>query len=200
MNVPYQRVAWAGALCEMLGLIPYTNSLVGLVAWETAEGGGFGNEAENNALNTTEPFDGSFPINSVGVQSYRTARDGLLATVATITMSPYGGIVEALRAGATPWQIAEEIGASPWGTPGSLVLACIPQARGAVASFYQNGAGQVFYQEANGDIYEKWTHGGETYAKGVAENLKASIPAAWIIPDPEGHWLNRFGPNVIAAA
>jgi len=181
-----------------------TNLLISLVAWEMAEGGGFGNVAQYNPLNTSLRAPGSFDIgedlgNGEFVQGYPTYAAGLAATYATLTNGDYGGLVTALSQGYKPALVAGVIGASPWGTIGSVVSGCILSAARAVADFYQvPGEPKMFIQTTTGDVYEEVVIGGETTWRGVDTNCLPSLPTAWIVPDPLGHWLNRF--KVVPAA
>jgi hypothetical protein len=175
-----------------------TNMLISLVAWAMAEGGGFGNEALNNALNCTLPMPGSGPIGAdlgggVFVQAYPTEAVGLDATLRTLGNGDYPNLVAALAHNALPFIVAAEIGASPWGTDEFVVLGCISTAALAVSNFYQAlGEPKMFIQTNQGDVFEEVVVGGETIWRGVAPNLLPSIPTSWIVPDPLGHWLNRF--------
>ena len=126
------RWAWAQLLLEQLwrrlpaeDLVAYAaaqelNSAAvdGLVAWQTAEGGG-GANARWNPLNTTWrlPGTGATDYNAVGVQNYPDLLLGLDATVRTLCQGAYGypAIITALREG-TVAQLGAAVLASQWGT------------------------------------------------------------------------------------
>lgn len=113
---------WAQAILRGIGAPVTPQNLRFLAAWQRAEGGGTANNANWNPLNTTQPAGGAGSINSVGVRSYRSADQGIRATVATLLNGHYGDIVSGLRSGrASAEQLAHSGGLSTWGT-GSGVL------------------------------------------------------------------------------
>lgn len=86
-----------------------------LVAWAQKEGGYWHNSAYGNPLGTTKKEPGSTSINSVGVQSYTSWRQGLAATVAMFKQGNMSGILSALAGGSpNPANTAVAIGDSPW--------------------------------------------------------------------------------------
>ena len=204
-TVQSERVAWAEDLGRMGRWPLVTNLLISLVAWEMAEGGGFGNVAQYNPLNTSLRVPGSFDIgedlgNGEFVQGYPTEAAGLSATYDTLTNGDYPELVTALSQGYKPAFVAATIGASPWGTIGSVVSGCILGAARAVADFYQvPGEPKMFIQTNAGDVFEEVVVGGDTIWRGVDANCLPSLPTAWIVPDPLGHWLNRFKVEPAAA-
>jgi hypothetical protein len=107
---------WAGQLLGALGMPATAANVAAVVAWENAEGGGFGNVAAFNPLNTTQPEPGSHAINGVGVQAYTSWGQGLQATVTTLNNGNYGHILAALRAGNDAQAVADAVALSPWGT------------------------------------------------------------------------------------
>jgi len=112
---------WQAAILRGIGA-PVTPSNIHLLnAWQQAEGGGTANDANFNPLNTTQGASGARSINSVGVKSYRSAAQGIEATVQTLLNGHYGPILSGLRSSASPTRIAQAVAASPWGT-GSGVL------------------------------------------------------------------------------
>src|SRR5262245_48522793 len=92
-----------------------------LNAWQRAEGG----TALNNPVNTTLSTPGATSYNNLGggtgVQNYQTPQAGIQATINTLTNGNYGGVLSALRAGNNAQAVASAVGASPWGTSGSLM-------------------------------------------------------------------------------
>jgi hypothetical protein len=59
---------------------------------------------------------GATSFNSVGVKNYASYRDGLTATLRTLTNGRYEPIIAALRRGGSADAVARAIAASPWGT------------------------------------------------------------------------------------
>jgi murein DD-endopeptidase MepM/ murein hydrolase activator NlpD len=114
---------FAVALLNAIGAPVTSQNLLAIVSWETAEGGGFGNRAQFNPLNTTLQMPGSHPINAVGVQAYTSSSQGLTATVNTLRGGAYRGIIAALRAGNSAQAVERAVAASPWGTGSFLLLA-----------------------------------------------------------------------------
>jgi hypothetical protein len=100
-----------------------------LAAWARAEGG----DARYNPLNTTQPWPGATPYNTLSdgkthVWDYRTGADGIAATAKTITNGHYNGTVAALRAGKlTARQIVTTHGREfdVWGTGATHILALL---------------------------------------------------------------------------
>jgi hypothetical protein len=88
-----------------------------------AEGGG----ARFNPFNTTLRMPGSTNYNSVGVQNYVTAAQGVEATVKTLKENGHGyeKIRKLLRANGSAAEILKAIGASDWGTSGTVALAVL---------------------------------------------------------------------------
>lgn len=104
-------------------------NVVGMLAWAKAEG----STAKFNLLDTTLKTADSTPLpgNSAGVQEYPNWDAGVNATVQTL--QNYGGILTALRQQQGPQALAKAVGASPWGTSGSLIS--------QVAAGWGNGKG-----------------------------------------------------------
>lgn len=112
----YSPASWAHSLLTAAKL-PVTGCNLGAIeAWESAEGGAWENGATANPLDTTMPEPGSQPVNSVGVQSYRSWREGLDATVATLRNGDYPAILSALGNGGSAQRVADAVASSPWGT------------------------------------------------------------------------------------
>jgi hypothetical protein len=107
---------FANALMNALGEPDSSSNVSAVLAWEDAEGGNWLNTAEFNPLNTTYVLDGSYSINSIGVQSYSSWDVGVTATVDTLKNGSYGGILSALHAGNNADAVANAVAASPWGT------------------------------------------------------------------------------------
>jgi hypothetical protein len=110
------------ALLNAIGAPVTSQNLEAIVSWETAEGGGFGNRAAFNPLNTTLPMPGSHPITAIGVQAYTSSSQGLSATVNTLRGGAYRGIIAALKAGNSAQAVERAVAASPWGTGSFLLL------------------------------------------------------------------------------
>jgi hypothetical protein len=100
-----------------------------LAAWARAEGG----DARYNPLNTTEPWSGATPYNTLSdghthVWDYPSAAAGIAATAATLTNGHYGGIVTSMRSGKlTARQIVTAHGSEfdVWGTGATHILALL---------------------------------------------------------------------------
>lgn len=123
---------WKIAVLKGIGAPVTENNLALLRAWQLAEGGGTMNAANFNPLNTTQDAQGASSINSVGVKSYRNARQGIQATIKTLLNGYYEPIVGNLRRSASPARTAQAIAASPWGT-GEGVLRVLGTAPNAAA-------------------------------------------------------------------
>lgn len=123
----YTKATWAAALLSMLRITPTNNNMQALVGWMNAEGGNWSNNARYNPLNTTQGLPGASSVNSVGVKSYGSWAQGLVATAQTMTNGHYGPILSSLQSG-TPADIAAAIGSSPWGTGATLVAQTISSA------------------------------------------------------------------------
>lgn len=92
-----------------------------------AENQAEGVAAANNAYNTTQRMPFSTTFNSVGVQNYRTGKEGVQATVKTLHYPNhgYGRIIHALRINAPAIKIVRAFGRSDWGTDLALVEAVL---------------------------------------------------------------------------
>jgi len=112
----YTRATWARALLHATGFQATPCNVGAVVAWETAEGGHWGNTARYNPLDDTRPMPGSRPMNSKHVQVYTSWTQGLDAAGATLGGPDYGGIRAALSAGNNAQAVATAVGASVWGT------------------------------------------------------------------------------------
>ncbi len=87
-----------------------------LNVWQTYEQSG----AQNNPLNTTEPWPGATTFNSAGVKNYPTPSAGTGATVDTLENGSYPNILAALHSGnpftyRNQQAVADQI--TVWGTP-----------------------------------------------------------------------------------
>lgn len=127
------RVDWAKRILSLIRREATARNISSLIAWSFAEGGGFGNVAHYNPLNTTQPAPGATAINSVGVKSYGTSLTGDVATAQTLKNGYYGMIMDGFDRSVTPARMASLVGQSPWGTNGRLMLACVPRACSVVA-------------------------------------------------------------------
>lgn len=195
-----QRVAWAVSEHGNLGITPSVNSLTGMTAWECAEGGGFGNEAVNNPLNDTQTCPGSWNVSPTGpggtapfVQGYPSPQAGLATIATTLQNGFYNQILTDLSDGADPYTTANDIGNSPWGTIGSVIVECVPESASAVASFWVPPPPPeeqvLFIKEANGQVYWFIAGGAASYWRLVPSSLASSIPGSVVISDPTGGWL-----------
>lgn len=129
---PIDLPAWSAEFLRAASLPVTVENLAAVVAWARAEGGHNANRAAFNPLNTTKAMPGSFTINSHGVRAYPSRAVGIAATVATIRLSYYVKVVDALRRNAGAAAVANAVGSSPWGTSGALMAKIIPSARAQV--------------------------------------------------------------------
>lgn len=103
---------WARAFLHDDGMSAGGCDRVFVEAWIRAEGT-YG--SLRNPLDSTLPMPGSYPVNSAGVQRYKSLRQGLEATVLTIRNGLYQPVQSALAAGNGP-AAAAAVAASRWGT------------------------------------------------------------------------------------
>lgn len=97
-----------------------------LNAWARAEGG----TAKWNPLNSTLKVGSSTPYNSVGVQNYVRATEGVCATALTLVNGFYGKIVGKLQGTTfTAEEIVEDcrFQIQTWGTDPDLILAILAE-------------------------------------------------------------------------
>lgn len=96
------------------------DNMLAMMSWMQAEG----DAGRFNPLNTTLTEPGSTTFNWVGVQNYRNWKDGVRATVKTLSYGAnrdlygYGRIRGALRNGHNPRGVLEAVEESAWGTGG----------------------------------------------------------------------------------
>lgn len=102
------------SLLRAIGAPSTTNNMALLYAWRQTEGG----SATYNPFNTTKKMPGStlYATSTHGVQNYATPRDGLAATVETLLLPKYAGVVASLKADKPASETAAAILSSPWGT------------------------------------------------------------------------------------
>jgi hypothetical protein len=89
--------SWIKTLLTALGAPLTTANINSISSWVTIEQGSATTGGSNNPLNTTQPASGATSINSKGVKAYKTAAEGIAATVATIQQYPQ--ILAALKSG-----------------------------------------------------------------------------------------------------
>lgn len=114
---------FATDLLTTLGLPTTAQNIAAINAWHQAEGG----NASFNPLNTTQGASGASDYNSVGVKNYTSYQQGVQATAQTLTNGHYANILNALKAGNDAQAVASAVGASPWGTSGSLMSKVLAQ-------------------------------------------------------------------------
>jgi hypothetical protein len=113
-NITKEREAWAVSLLKALHL-PITNQNVAdITYWETREGGGFGNIAANNPLNTKRSGFGGVWVANKASKAYPTPKLGLEATVATLKNGLYNNIINVLKNQGTPSQFNAALVSSGW--------------------------------------------------------------------------------------
>lgn len=117
------------AVLEGLGAPASVNNLTFFQAWRQAEGG----KAIYNPLNTTYRLGDNPPYNSVGVRNYETFDQGVQATVRTLKLSYYKGIVQGLKDDKNPLTLAREQatkGLATWkGQAGGGYIAAVLESR-----------------------------------------------------------------------
>lgn len=192
-NVEQARVQFAVDILNGLKYQITINSLVSLVAWQTAEGGGFGNIAAFNPLNCTLEMPGSSGINDVGVQAYPDYETGLIATIRTLLNGDYPEILIQLQLGGIPQRTAVYVGMSPWGTNSAVMEQCIPNAEIAVSAYYQPGSNMLtVIKRSNGEYWYLVWGGTATYWRQLSSTIAANLPSGTIIPDPNDEFFNDW--------
>lgn len=111
----FTRLDWARDLVSRMRARDSFEVLSFVVAWERAEGGHFVASSMYNPLNTTMDAEGAVVINSHGVKSYPDYETGMDATLRTIYLSYYTGVVAGMEAGDGQGALTALI-ESPWGT------------------------------------------------------------------------------------
>jgi peptidoglycan hydrolase-like protein with peptidoglycan-binding domain len=114
-------------LLQNLGAPVTDENMKFILAWRQAEGRG----GKYNPFNTTHKLKDSTKMNSVGVQHYKSAEDGMIATLKTLNNGRYNCIVNGLRNDIGASEIAKCQSLKTWGT-GDLV--------GKVIRNYEKGA------------------------------------------------------------
>lgn len=107
-------------LLENLGAPITDENMKFILAWRQAEGKG----GRYNPFNTTHKVNNSTRMNSVGVQHYKSAEDGMMATLKTLNNGRYNCIVSGLKNDIGASEIAKCQSLKTWGT-GDLVAKVI---------------------------------------------------------------------------
>lgn len=107
-------------LLEYLGAPITDENMKFILAWRQAEGKG----GRYNPFNTTHKVNNSTRMNSVGVQHYKSAEDGMKATLKTLNNERYNCIVSGLKNDIGASEIAKCQSLKTWGT-GDLVAKVI---------------------------------------------------------------------------
>ncbi|HET9059168.1 MAG TPA: hypothetical protein VFN61_04545 [Acidimicrobiales bacterium] len=123
-SAPTSPSSFAVQVLQGLGDQPTPQDVAALDAVAAAEGGAgpqFGvpdNTANYNPWNTTQQEPGSIPVNTAGVQSYRSWPQGVDATVATLEQPQpgYAAIRSALAQGNSSQAVEQAWVDSAWGT------------------------------------------------------------------------------------
>lgn len=122
------RPGWARAFLRAIPEPRTACNLSAVVAWETREGGGFGNQAAFNPLNVNPGPGAPWPgYSAIGAWAFPDAGTGLTYSVRTILNGNYGGILGALHAGNSAQAVCDAIMASPWAAShydGTLTAEC----------------------------------------------------------------------------
>lgn len=93
------QTAFIKAMLTSMGAPSTSANINSLASWMRHEFGSWPPSAKNNPFATTEQMPGSTQFNSVGVQNYANASDGVAANVKTLTNGRYNKIVAALKSG-----------------------------------------------------------------------------------------------------
>lgn len=114
------RGGFAAAVMEGLDVDRTLHNRRAFMAWFQAEGG----NAKFNPANTTKTMPGATNYNWIGVKNYVSFSDGVKATVATFHEKNVGyeAILHSLRSNASAAKTLKAIGASQWGTGGTLAM------------------------------------------------------------------------------
>ena len=88
---------WAQGILDGIGAPVDGVNVDTLWAWSGAESLPRDRMSWCNPLDTTEPWPGAVPMNSVGVRRYLTVQDGISATVMTLKNGHYPAIIANLR-------------------------------------------------------------------------------------------------------
>ena len=112
------RGGWARAFLAADGMPESRCDRRAVVAWEVAEGGGFGNQATNNPLNLNPPANVGWPgQEAIGAWAFPDTTqgqvDGLRYSVTNV-QKYYPGIQSALRAGDNDQAVLTAVEDSPW--------------------------------------------------------------------------------------
>lgn len=107
---------FAKALLNRLGLPQTQNRLVGLVAFESKEGGHFANPASRyNPLNTCRGVPGSRNWGGPGcIQAFPSWQAGVEATALTMVQPNMAALLNALKADAAPMAFLQAVTDTPW--------------------------------------------------------------------------------------
>lgn len=116
------RADYARAVKQALGIHADTHGF--FLSWMLAESGTEPCDGHSgaawNPLNTTWRTPGSTSYNSVGVQNYHSADEGIGATVRTLRLGYYADIVAACKAGSSLGHLCYLVQHSPWGTGAAI--------------------------------------------------------------------------------
>ena len=122
------RSGWARAFLAAIPEPVTRCNVNAVVAWEHAEGGGFGNQAAYDPLNTNPGPGAGWPgYPAIGAWAFPDAQTGLSYTVQTVRLGYYDGVRAAMAQGNNPQGVCDAIMASPWAGShynGALTAAC----------------------------------------------------------------------------
>lgn len=113
------RGEFAREVFKQLSIPAQGRTLTFAVAWAEFED----TKAGFNPFATTEPFGASTDFNIVGVKNYANVKDGIDATVLTLTNGYYTNLIKVLRnANSTPAEMCNALDDSPWGSHPTMAL------------------------------------------------------------------------------
>lgn len=165
---------FAIALLEATKSPVTVDNVQNVMAWEAREGGGFGNIAAYNPLNTTLDAGGASDVpGTPGVKAYSDAASGFAATVATLQGFPT--VLAALKKGnlSTP-EFADVVGSSKWGTP-SVGWPTVQLTRSQAQYFIENTGYDFFKTPVGSAISSLLVGGGNTGAGNNPGNIPSDV-------------------------
>lgn len=165
---PQPVSVWAADILSNIGAPHTQNNVNNLAAWWSCETGaawGYGDTRQYNNLLNTAQFSSarsgwvpnSFPP---GIPQFPNYNTGLWATLMTLRMPRYAGVIGALRSDANRAAFASEVGSSGWGTNGQCIAGSTASAgivagtglrpAGPVGGFRGSPAGQALASAGSG--------------------------------------------------
>ena len=144
------RQTFAIQLLQSIGAPVTENNIRAMLAQMLAEEPP-GEGAPNNPLNTTRDVGkyGGWSA-SPNIASYPSWQIGINETSLTYRSSLYASVIRDLKASADPRKTASDIGASPWGTSGSLMQQILSSGQDLAGGSTVPGSGPAQYTRSTG--------------------------------------------------